>query len=151
MNGAGEVVDGWGRRVASRVFLSEELEGLALFNMPNDQDGVLLFNEGGNCAACHPGGPITEPTDSQGKTLFTDFSYDDLGIPVNPTANTLHFASDMPAADLITKAGRDIPPRFGLSRIQDGAYLKQQKMRCSRISTLSFRKRALSLALRRML
>ncbi|MEN6486893.1 MAG: hypothetical protein ABFD98_18605 [Syntrophobacteraceae bacterium] len=47
----------------------EELQGLAAFNDPNR----------GNCASCHrlkPG--------PQGYPLFTDFGYDNLGIPKNP-------------------------------------------------------------------
>lgn len=84
LNADGVVVDGSGTQVTSKVFMQEELEGLALFNMPNDNDGVLTTGEGGNCAACHPSGPITDPTNSQGQTLFTDFSYDNLGVPVNP-------------------------------------------------------------------
>ncbi len=47
-----------------------ELRGLALFNAPSK----------GNCAACHPSaaGPDGAPP------LFTDFSYDALGVPRNP-------------------------------------------------------------------
>lgn len=46
-----------------------ELQGLANFNDP----------DGANCASCHPlqAGP-------QGYPLFTDFGYDNLGIPKNP-------------------------------------------------------------------
>ena len=44
--------------------------------------GLQLFEdeEKGNCAACHPSepGPNGEPP------LFTDFSYDNLGVPANP-------------------------------------------------------------------
>ena len=60
--------DAWLRGEAE---LSEqELRGLALFNDPNK----------GNCAACHPSQP-----DSAGRPpLFTDFSYDNLGVPRNP-------------------------------------------------------------------
>lgn len=76
-------VDAFGEVITSNVFLPEELEGLALFNMPNDNNGTLEAGEGANCAACHPSGPITDPTDSQGEILFTDFSYDNLGIPEN--------------------------------------------------------------------
>jgi len=57
--------------LAGRVQLSaQELRGLALFNDPTR----------GNCAACHPSarGPKGEPP------LFTDFSYDNLGVPRNP-------------------------------------------------------------------
>jgi len=47
-----------------------ELQGLKLFEAENK----------GNCAACHPSqpGPNGEPP------LFTDFSFDNLGIPKNP-------------------------------------------------------------------
>lgn len=48
----------------------QELRGLALFNRPDK----------GNCAACHPSAP-----DAEGRPpLFTDFSYDNLGVPRNP-------------------------------------------------------------------
>jgi len=47
-----------------------ELRGLALFNRADK----------GNCAACHPSG-----RDPNGELpLFTDFSYDNLGVPRNP-------------------------------------------------------------------
>lgn len=47
-----------------------ELRGLALFNDPQK----------GNCAACHPSG-----RGAGGELpLFTDFSYDNLGVPRNP-------------------------------------------------------------------
>ena len=47
-----------------------ELRGLALFNNPLK----------GNCAACHPSsrGPNDE------RPLFTDFTYDNIGVPRNP-------------------------------------------------------------------
>jgi cytochrome c peroxidase len=41
-----------------------------------EQQGLALFRSKGGCTACHP---------ANGKqALFTDFSYDNLGIPVNP-------------------------------------------------------------------
>lgn len=49
---------------------AQELRGLGLFNAPDK----------GNCAACHPstsGDGVTPP-------LFTDFSFDNLGVPRNP-------------------------------------------------------------------
>ena len=50
--------------------LSErELRGLALFNDPSK----------GNCAACHPSGRGADGS----LPLFTDFSYDNLGVPRN--------------------------------------------------------------------
>ncbi len=59
-----------------RASLSDaELRGLGLFNSPAK----------GNCAACHPSARGTDGS----LPLFTDFSYDALGVPRNPalTAN----------------------------------------------------------------
>jgi len=47
-----------------------ELRGLALFNNPGK----------GNCAACHPSARAADGT----PPLFTDFSFDNLGVPRNP-------------------------------------------------------------------
>ena len=46
-----------------------ELQGLAVFNDPNRA----------NCASCH-----TLQPGPQGRPLFTDFGYDNLGVPKNP-------------------------------------------------------------------
>jgi cytochrome c peroxidase len=57
--------------LAGKAALSDpELRGLALFNDPKR----------GNCAACHPSGRNADGT----PPLFTDFSYDNLGVPRNP-------------------------------------------------------------------
>ncbi len=44
--------------------------------------GLALFNDDarGHCAACHP----SQPGDDGAPPLFTDFTYDNLGIPTNP-------------------------------------------------------------------
>jgi cytochrome c peroxidase len=56
--------------VAGRATLTpQELNGLALFNRADK----------GNCAACHPS---TKPANAPG-ALFTDFTYDNLGVPRN--------------------------------------------------------------------
>jgi cytochrome c peroxidase len=49
---------------------------------PQEQHGLELFNDvkKGNCAACHP----TTADAASGKVLFTDFTYDNIGTPVNP-------------------------------------------------------------------
>lgn len=53
----------------------QEMRGLALFNAPDK----------GNCAACHPSGRGADGS----PPLFTDFTYDNLGLPRNAaiTAN----------------------------------------------------------------
>jgi cytochrome c peroxidase len=56
--------------LAGRASLSDaELRGLALFNNPAK----------GNCAACHPSARGADGS----SPLFTDFSYDNLGVPRN--------------------------------------------------------------------
>ncbi len=47
-----------------------------------EQRGLELFEdeEKGNCAACHPSQPGADRT----PPLFTDFTYDNLGVPQNP-------------------------------------------------------------------
>lgn len=51
-------------------FTAQEKRGRSLFEDPNK----------GNCAACHPSRPAKDGT----PPLFTDFSYDNLGVPRNP-------------------------------------------------------------------
>ena len=58
----------------------QEAIGLVLFEASNNNDGIKDDGEGGNCAACHPSG-IGEFNDNP---MFTDFTYDNLGIPKNP-------------------------------------------------------------------
>jgi cytochrome c peroxidase len=56
--------------LAGKATLStSELRGLSLFNNPNK----------GNCAACHPSARAADGS----APLFTDFSYDNLGVPRN--------------------------------------------------------------------
>lgn len=49
---------------------------------PQEERGLKLFNDEkkGNCAACHP----STPDPITGAILFTDFTYDNLGVPANP-------------------------------------------------------------------
>jgi cytochrome c peroxidase len=49
---------------------AQEMNGMALFSDPSK----------GNCAACHPIAPLADGT----PPLFTDFTYDNLGVPRNP-------------------------------------------------------------------
>ncbi len=45
----------------------------------DEKQGLKLFQGKGKCAQCH----VLEPDPNTGKVLFTDFSYDNLGIPRN--------------------------------------------------------------------
>ncbi len=53
----------------------EEARGLKIFNDPAK----------GNCAACHP----STPDNLTGAILFTDFTYDNIGVPANPEISKL--------------------------------------------------------------
>jgi cytochrome c peroxidase len=57
------------------------LAGEALLT-PQELRGLRLFEDErkGNCAACHPSRPAEDGT----PPLFTDFTYDNIGIPKNP-------------------------------------------------------------------
>ena len=46
----------------------------------DEKKGLLLFKGKANCASCH----VLEPDEKVGKILFTDFSYDNIGVPKNP-------------------------------------------------------------------
>jgi cytochrome c peroxidase len=60
--------DAWQKGQAS--LSAQELKGLSLFNSPTQ----------GNCAACH----VSTSANGVTPPLFTDFSYDNLGLPRNP-------------------------------------------------------------------
>lgn len=71
-----------------------------------EQRGLALFNDPakGNCAACHPSGRQADGT----PPVFTDFSYDNLGVPRNPAiernADPAYF--DLGLCDRADLAGR---------------------------------------------
>jgi len=56
------------------------LDGTATLTA-QELDGLALFNGKGNCSACHPSGLGSDGS----KPLFTDFSYDNLGVPGDPS------------------------------------------------------------------
>jgi cytochrome c peroxidase len=70
--------------ITSAVYSVNEIDGLALFNTPRDLGG-------GGCSQCHPV-PSTGAT--QAESVFTDFSYENMGIPVNQLAKDLNGSDD---------------------------------------------------------
>jgi cytochrome c peroxidase len=75
---------------AGVIFSKKEWRGLQLFMGENNNDGVLDLDEGAMCAACHvaewtpdPGNVFVPDWAPAGLVppLFTDFTYDNLGIP----------------------------------------------------------------------
>ena len=55
------------------------LQGRATLSL-EERKGLVLFEGKAKCALCH----VTEPDPIQKKVLFTDFTYDNLGVPKNP-------------------------------------------------------------------
>ncbi|MFZ6843557.1 cytochrome-c peroxidase [Undibacterium sp. RuTC16W] len=83
--------------LAGRVKLDDaELRGLALFNNPAK----------GNCAACH----ISNKTTDGASPLFTDFTYDNIGVPRNyaipATADATYFDLGLCGPDRSDLSGR---------------------------------------------
>ncbi len=64
------------------------LQGDAEFTM-QESLGLALFvaENKGNCAACHP---VPQRQSSKAESLFTDFSYDNLGVPKNALVRALN-------------------------------------------------------------
>ena len=76
--------------VGTNFFSSEEWTGFQLFMGENDNDGSLEAGEGAFCVACHvvdwtpdPGNVVVPDWSPDGSVppMFTDFTYDNLGVP----------------------------------------------------------------------
>lgn len=78
---------------------AQELRGLALFNNPAK----------GNCIACHPSGRGADGS----LPLFTDFTYDSLGVPRNPELKQ-NASSDFYDLGLCAREGGDLAARADL-------------------------------------
>lgn len=80
-------------QVGKKIFSKKEWYGFQLFMGDNNNDGVLEDGEGAFCVACHVadwtstadyGLPVVSPTwapEGMVPPVFTDFTYDNLGIP----------------------------------------------------------------------
>jgi cytochrome c peroxidase len=64
---------------AEAFFTSQERLGFQLFVDENNNDGYLDTGEGAMCAACH----VLDLNDDT-KNFFTDYTFDNLGMPKNP-------------------------------------------------------------------
>ena len=77
-------------KASKKIFSKEEWYGLQMFMGENNNDGVLDKGEGAMCSACHladwtedPGNVFVPAWAPEGwvPPVFTDFTYDNLGIP----------------------------------------------------------------------
>ena len=86
--------------IKSTVYTQEAMEGLALFN------GKAM------CSACHI---LDDQPDGKTATVFTDFSFDNLGIPVNPAVAELagpqkiDYGLGARTAELLEAYGENVP------------------------------------------
>ena len=83
------------QKAGKKIFSKEEWYGLQLFMGENNNDGVLEKGEGAMCAACHVADwteavyyapPVVVPAWAPAgmvPPMFTDFTYDNLGVPKN--------------------------------------------------------------------
>jgi cytochrome c peroxidase len=76
----------------AEIFSAQEWRGLQLFMGDNNNDGEMGKHEGAMCAACHvadwtpdPGNVVVPTWAPEGMVppMFTDFTYDNLGVPKN--------------------------------------------------------------------
>jgi cytochrome c peroxidase len=91
----GDCAIGKGRKAeaaGTTTFTPQEWRGLQLFMGENNNDGVMGKHEGAMCAACHvadwtpdPGNVVVPDWAPDGLVppVFTDFTYDNLGVPQN--------------------------------------------------------------------
>lgn len=89
------VGEGKEARKAGKIFTKEEWRGLELFMGENDNDGFMDRDEGAMCSACHVadwteaadyGLPVQVPGWAPAgmvPPVFTDFTFDNLGVPQN--------------------------------------------------------------------
>jgi cytochrome c peroxidase len=92
MNDCAQGVGRTAKKVARQYFNREELRGFELFMGENDNNGVLARGEGAMCSACHvaewtadPGNVVVPDWAPDGwvPPVFTDFTFDNLGVPQN--------------------------------------------------------------------
>jgi cytochrome c peroxidase len=78
-----------------------------------EQRGLELFNDPakGNCAACHPSAAADDGT----PPMFTDFTYDNIGVPKNPDNPFYELASEL------NPEGRDFVDRGLGATVEDSS------------------------------
>ena len=100
-----------------------------------EAEGLALFDGKGQCAACHP----AEPGLNGEPPLFTDFTFDNLGVPKNPEnpfyhMDTVYFGDGTP----INPEGADwIDPGLGgFLKTTAWAHLAEENMGKHKVPTL---------------
>lgn len=95
MNDCAKGIGRIAKKVAKKIFTQKELKGMQLFMGENDNNGILTKGEGAMCSACHVAEWIDATADVVSPSwapegwippIFTDFTFDNLGVPENPEA-----------------------------------------------------------------
>jgi cytochrome c peroxidase len=93
MNDCAQGIGKVASKVGKEFFSKEEWYGMQLFMGENNNDGILDKGEGAMCSACHvadwtedPGNVVVPTWAPKGfiPPMFTDFTFDNLGVPFNP-------------------------------------------------------------------
>lgn len=80
------------KTTAKAFFTKQEWKGFKLFMRENNNDGIMETGEGAMCSACHvadwtpnPGNVVAPSWSPDGSIppMFTDFTYDNIGVPKN--------------------------------------------------------------------
>lgn len=82
LNNVADAVAAFERTTPFNSFTSKYdyyLKGKAKFT-PDEMSGFELFTSKALCSNCH----LTDADEVSGKILFTDFTYDNIGVPINP-------------------------------------------------------------------
>lgn len=104
MNDCAQGTDPQAENARMGILSDQEWEGLQLFTGDNNNDGVLEAGEGGFCSACHVAdwteaevGQVVPDWAPAGwvPPVFTDFSFDNLGVPKNPDNPFYHLPPDL--------------------------------------------------------
>ncbi|MDY0041510.1 MAG: cytochrome c peroxidase [Desulforhabdus sp.] len=101
-----------------------------------EQMGLKLFETKAKCAQCHLNRPALAPDGNAMPPLFTDYTYDNLGLPINPKVVELRSAAGLPVPTDYGLGGRpDIAARDPLT-LPDGTIVSTHQAGKHRVMTL---------------
>jgi len=74
---------------------------------PQEEAGLILFEGTAGCNACHPSAATFNPDGTITPPLFTDFSYDNLGVPVNTNVLFANCTTDLGLGGRLEESAQD--------------------------------------------
>ena len=109
-------IGGEAAMAGSDTFTKKEWAGLLLFVGENDNNGTLDPGEGAMCSACHvaawtpdPGNVVVPAWSPDGSVppVFTDFTYDNLGVPKSTHKLLRHNPVDLGLGPIVMDSGEN--------------------------------------------